>query len=118
MTDLKNTYTYGRYNDYNVYTSNMTLGCVYPSQIGPYDILPGKIYIIEYNNADGKEIEISLQINSYVESNIYLTLSIIFGSILSAILGIFVQIAMYFLYKIWCIKNQEYELANDINDTL
>lgn len=103
------------------FSSNLTLGCTYPDQIGPYDVVPGKKYIIEYNPVEyGKSIELKLQINSYVKPNMYYTLSIIFGSISIGVIGINVLIGMYFAYVKCCTNEHKFELMvnQDLNDVL
>lgn len=101
-------------SDYS-FTSNMTIGCTYPDQTGSFDIVPGKKYIIEHYvtyNWD-RIIELTMQINSYVQPNAYYLPAIVFGSILAIILGIGILICMYIVYIKTCRKDPTFEIVYD-----
>lgn len=98
----------------NGYASNMTIGCMYPSQIGPFDIALGKKYIIEFDADDwGRNMDISLQINSREHSNPYQLATLILGSIFIGVIGIIALTGSIILYIKCCCNKPSYEVIND-----
>ena len=107
----------------HINSANMTIGCLYPGQIGPFDLELGKKYIIEHHfDSYGKFVNLKLQINSYdnKEPYIYYLLALIFGSVLVGIVGIMILTCMYLTYKRCCINEHDFELVvnQDLDDVL
>lgn len=63
-----------------VYASNIVVGCKYLTGIGPFDIRSERKYIMEISGMNHNEITTDIIIASYIGSNIYITTTIVFGS--------------------------------------
>lgn len=113
IADLQNTYEL-RYD--SIYTSNMTIGCTYSSQIGQFDVAPGKTYILEVEDESHHDIYIELQINPREAPNVYKLLTIIFGSIVIGITGLIILLSivgLFMLYKKYSTGPRYAPINND-----
>lgn len=100
-----------RDHEYN-YKADLIIGCTYPDQIGPFDITPGKIYIMEIVSKYEFRYDIKLKISPIIHINIddsYKTITIFLSCLLFCIFMFIVYICIKLKY---CNKStNEYELV-------
>ncbi len=109
VTNFKFEYKQGYFD---IYMSNITLGCTYPTQIGPFDVAPNKKYIIEYDLSTSNELVFDIQIVTDPTYDKYKIMTIILGSILLGIIAIVFLFTIYIVYK-KCYRDHEYEIVED-----
>jgi len=97
---------------YHVYMSNMTIGCTYPGQIGPFDISLGGRYIIH----SPEHIEMTIRIDTYVDDT-FKTATIVLGSIVAGIVGLIILFCGCCMFiRCCCTPDQHYDPINNGDD--
>jgi hypothetical protein len=99
-------------NRFNVYMSNITIGCTYPGQTGPFDISLGGRYIIYSPDY----IKLGIRIDTYVDNTFKLA-TIVLGGILAGIVGLIVLLCGFCMFiRCWCTPDQHYDPIYNDND--
>lgn len=94
-------------------SSNMTIGCTYPSQKGSFDVSPGKKYIMQIDSH--YKINIDLEINTMEPSNVYELATLILGSILLGVIVLILLTTACMLYLKYRKVDPTYVSVNSDN---